>query len=190
MRALILAAIIGVAAVVWLAAASLGPGPGGAEDAAVRERFEGVSGGEKRNALVADIMDLYKDEHGRYPATEVLVHYRDSAASGGLTKAEIKARIKADGGSPPGLAVASEAAERDLAKEAAAAPAPAVTAPAPPPPGARPPAAAPHAVPLEDRAGVSVRVMNIAMQLSALAEELQVQRPKGGPEAFENFISF
>ena len=87
MRAAVLAAIIGLAAVLWFAVAARGSAESAA---AVRERFQGDSRerfqgddseASKRNELVADVMDMYKDAYGRYPRTEVLVHYRDAATA-------------------------------------------------------------------------------------------------------------
>ncbi len=175
MRVLLLVVLVAVAAMAWFSLAWSAD----ADTKSVRERFESAPAAappaESQKAVVADIMDMYKDLYGEYPPTDVLVHYRDLAPK--LTKDELRSRIKTDGGAPPGLDVPSQDAEKQVA------------AMAPPAPGDKPVLPASMKAPAD--AALPVRIMNIAMQLSALSEELQTaQRAGPAPKAFESFMSF
>jgi hypothetical protein len=184
MRCTLIIALVGVAVFVWMTMHWKSE----AEAAVIKERFEaddkpsapGVTGEQKNRQIVADVMDMYKDMYGKYPATEVLVHYRD--VSGTLTREELKARIKSDGGSPPGIEVPSEKAEAQIAVMEPPKPA-ATDRPAfdkPILPATEPPA---------DSGALAARLMNIASQISALAEEMLAGR-RSQPKAFETFVSF
>lgn len=193
MRTLLLVVLIAVAAMAWLSLSYSAD----ADTRSVRERFEGspagtaapaataapvavTTGDQKKNAATSDVMDMYRELYGKYPATEYLVHYRDLADS--LTREELRARIKSDGGKPPGVAAPSGTAEAQIAVMT------------PPTPGDKPALATMAILPAALKpadAALPVRIMNIAMQLSALSEELQAaQRMPVGPKAFESFISF
>jgi hypothetical protein len=185
MRALLLIVLIAVAGMAWVSMSWTAD----ADTRSVRERFDqkdtpeskpaaagGMSADEKKKAVVSDVMDIYKELYGKYPVTEYLVHYRDLAAS--LTREELRARIKSDGGTPPGVKAPSQETEAQVA------------AIKPPAPGDKP--VLPAAMkPAQDTA-LPVRIMNIAMQLSALSEELQAANRAAptAPKAFESFISF
>lgn len=191
MRSVVIALIFGAAIAAWLIFAC-GTSGSDSNDAAIAERF--TPGKEdKRNSYSSDIMDTYKDIYGKYPQTEVLVHYRDAAMDGGLSLEEVKARIRSDGGTPPGLVKPSVEAEQKIASLASSNP--------PPKPGDVPyaPKPAPDparnggtqgltAPPAADVVGLPSKLMGIAMQLSALAEELQaVGKNSDAPKGFERF---
>lgn len=188
MRSVVIALIFGAAIAAWLILACGSPSSD-SNDAAIAERF--TPGKEdKRNSYSSDIMDTYKDVYGKYPQTEVLVHYRDAAMDGGLSLEEVKARIRSDGGTPPGLAKPSVEAEQKIASLASSNP--------PPKPGDAPytPNSDPArtgtqgltAPPPADVVGLPSKLMGIAMQLSALAEELQaVGKHSDAPKGFERF---
>jgi hypothetical protein len=189
MRTVLLVILIVLAGMAWVSMSWTAD----ADTKSVRERFDqkepaapqapaapaapaGMSADEKKKAVVADVMDIYKDLYGKYPATEYLVHYRDLAAS--LTREELRARIKSDGGTPPGVKAPPQEAEAQVA------------AMKPPAPGDKP--ILPAAMKPGPDTALPVRIMNIAMQLSALSEELQAadRAAPGAPKAFESFISF
>jgi len=201
MRTLLLIVLIAVAAMAWLSLSYSAD----ADTRSVRERFEGPSdtttqatqatqatpavmqapavgmtADQKLNAATSDVMDMYRELYGKYPATEYLVYYRDLAAT--LTREELRARIKNDAGKPPGVTAPSQTVEAEIA------------AMNPPAPGDKPALATMAVVPAALKpadAALPVRIMNIAMQLSALSEELQAaQRTPAAPKAFESFISF
>lgn len=188
MRTIMFALLLAIAAAAWFSLSWKAD----KDSVAIKERFEaaapapampdplapkpGMTAEEKQRAVTAEVMDVYKDLYGKYPVTEFLVHYRDLAAT--MSKEEIKARIKSDGGTPPGVSAPSQTAAAEL------------SAMKPPVPGDKPilPAAMKDAS--QDTA-LPVKLMNLAMQLSALSEEVaSQQRAPKGPKAFESFISF
>lgn len=179
MRALLLVVLIALAGMAWVSMSWTAD----ADTRSVRERFDqpavpagGMSAEEKKKAVVSDVMDIYKELYGKYPLTEYLVHYRDLAAS--LSREELRARIKSDGGTPPGVKAPSQETEAQVA------------AMKPPSPGDKP--VLPAAMKPGPDTALPVRIMNIAMQLSALSEELQAanRAAPSTPKAFESFISF
>ena len=154
-----------------------------ADTRVIKEKFEsdgelkppaaGMTGEEKKRQMVADIMDMYKELYGKYPVTEILVHYRD--VSGALSREELKARIKTDGGSPPGVKVTSDAAEAN------------VGALKPPVPADKP--ILPRDFKTNDGGALAVKLMGIASQLSSLAEDLKAGM-QAQPKAYESFVQF
>jgi hypothetical protein len=180
MRAVLIVLLIGIAVVAWVSMSWKAD----VDALAVKERFEGekaelkppavgLSGEEKKRQMVAEIMDMYKELYGKYPVTEILVHYRD--ISGSLTREELKARIKMDGGTPPGVKVTSESAETDVGVMK------------PPVPGDKP--IMPRDVKPNDGGALAVKLMAIASQLSSLSEDLKAGQ-QAQPKAYESFVQF
>ena len=127
-------------------------------------------------------MDIYKATYGKYPLTEVLVSYRDSAVSQNLTLEEIKSRIKSDGGKPPGLTVPSEVAESAIAAKESKLGEKSSNAPGIP--GGNPASSAVT----RDLPG---KLMAIAVQISSLSEQIQASTTRmETPKGFESFIQF
>ena len=230
MRGLLIAIILGVAVLTWL----LLYRPGGrSQEDFVRERFDAPTTPATPSApatppptsavlppatalqapaaaaaskstssdgvTAAFVMGAYNDLFGSYPPTAVLMHYVGLSAS--LTNPEIKARMAADGqAGPPGLTTPSPQAEAQIASMGATS-----SSPQPILPASLNGSAATAALP--------TRVMNIALQLSQLSQELgaaqslapttpatpapPVPTPPtplmpsaGGPKAYESFMSF
>lgn len=190
MRTILFALLLAVAAAAWFSLSWKAD----KDSVAIKERFEaetstpprtepdplapkpGMTAEEKQRAVTSDVMDVYRDLYGKYPITEYLVHYRDLAAT--MSKEEIKARIKSDGGTPPGVSAPSQTAAAEI------------SAMKPPVPGDSPILPASMKDGSQD-AALPVKLMNLAMQLSALSEEVAAQqRAPKGPKAFESFISF
>jgi len=229
MRGLLIAIILGVAVMTWL----LLYRPGGrSQEDFVRERFDArtapatpsapatppptsavlppatalqapaaptATAPSSDGATAAFVMGAYNDLFGSYPPTAVLMHYVGLSAS--LTNPEIKARMAADGqAGPPGLTTPSPQAEAQIASMGATS-----SSPQPILPASLNGSAATAALP--------TRVMNIAMQLSQLSQELGAAQSlapttpatptavvpapptpmlpsAGGPKAYESFMSF
>lgn len=128
-------------------------------------------------ALTSAVMETYKSLYGRYPPTEYLTAYL-ALAPNGVSQPDILARVRNDGGAPPGVAAPSAAAQQTLA-----------AMPAPPVP-TQP--ILPAAMKQPQDAALPARIMSIATQLSALSEELQAAQAAGAvaPKPFESFLSF
>jgi hypothetical protein len=188
MQLTVIALIFGAAIIAWLMLMS---GSHANANAAVAERFSVETKPDesaKKNSYSSDIMDIYKEMYGKYPLTEVLVSYRDSAVSQNLTLEEIKSRIKNDGGKPPGLVVPSEKAEAAVA----AAESKAGAFVSPPKPGDAPPV--PGAAPGASMLDLPGKLMAIAVQISSLSEQIKasatnMETPQV-PKGFESFIQF
>ena len=194
MKATIIAVIFGAAIAVFLMAVT----GSGTRDKDVAERFE-PSKEDKRNSFSSDIMDAYKDAYGKYPQTEVLVHYRDAAMDGGLSLEEIRARIRSDGGTPPGIKMPDSAAEAIIkaagADQSAASTASAASAASAPRVGDVPYVPSvpnPAIVPPQPGANVTAlpsKLMAMAVQLSSLAEEIKAGEARG-PRGIETFAAY
>jgi hypothetical protein len=181
MRGVLIVLLIGIAVVAWVSMSWKAD----ADTRVIKEKFEsgdgelkppavGLTGEEKKRQMVAEIMDMYKELYGKYPVTEVLVHYRD--ISGSLTREELKSRIKTDGGTPPGVKVTSETAETDVGVMK------------PPVPGDKP--ILPRGDVVQDDGGaLAVKLMAIASQLSSISEDLKAGM-RAQPKAYESFVQF
>lgn len=182
MRGILIIFLIGIAVVAWVSMSWKAD----ADTRVIKEKFEsapdaemkhpavGLTGEERKRQMVAEIMDMYKDMYGKYPVTEVLVHYRDILGS--LTREELKARIKTDGGMPPGVKVTSETAETDVGVMK------------PPVPGDKP--IMPRGdVKHNDGGALAVKLMAIASQLSSISEDLKAGM-QAQPKAYESFVQF
>lgn len=181
MRGVLIVLLIGIAVVAWVSMSWKAD----SDTRVIKEKFEsapdadlkppavGMTGEEKKRQMVAEIMDMYKELYGKYPVTEILVHYRD--ISGSLTREELKARIKTDGGTPPGVKVTSETAEADVGVMK------------PPVPGDKP--ILPRDVKPNDGGALAVKLMAIASQLSTISEDLKAGM-QAQPKAYESFVQF
>lgn len=183
MRGVLIVLLIGIAVVAWVSMSWKAD----ADSRLIKEKFEsgpsadaelkppavGLSGEEKKRQMVAEIMDMYKELYGKYPVTEILVHYRD--ISGSLTREELKERIRMDGGTPPGVKVTSESAETDVGVMK------------PPVPGDKP--IMPRDVKQNDGGALAAKLMAIASQLSSLSEDLKAGE-QAQPKAYESFVQF
>lgn len=180
--------ILSVAVAIWIAM-SWGDGAGAA---AVRERFDETSAKQgagmtsptasaptvrassedtKRQAAV-DVMDMYKGLFGKYPQTEILVHYRDLE----ITREELRARMKSDEGKPPGMKIVDEGLDAEIARIPVSKAD--TTKPIVPKPAAMEPGA------------MAARLMGIAAQISALSEEVASSADRKRPRAYEPFMAF
>lgn len=187
MQLTVIALIFGAAIIAWLMLMS------GSDSNAIAERFSVETKPDesaKKNSYSSDIMDFYKEVYGKYPLTEVLVSYRDTALSQNLTLEELKSRIKNDGGKPPGLVVPSEKAEQQITateSKVGAFVSPPKPGDAPAVPGGNPASSAT----MKDLPG---KLMAIAVQISALSEQIKASttasETPGVPKGFESFIQF
>ena len=194
MQLTVIALIFGAAIIAWLMLMS--NSNSNSNDKDVSERFTVETKPDvsaQKNSYSSDIMDIYKEMYGKYPLTEVLVSYRDSAVSQNLTLEEIRSRIKHDGGKPPGLVVPVEKAEASLAakeSKVGAFVSPPRPGQAPPVPGGAPASSHMDAT-MQDLPG---KLMAIAVQISSLSEQIKaattaMETPRV-PKGFESFIQF